>query len=376
MYKEFYLMNKDKKVLKLSSEPEKYGDAILKEVERYGELPMGFTSISEWVRSRQAPKHRKHIQRLLIQNGCANLAGFMETSYVLSLNDTFWVRPASDERTWDEVSLYRNPFNEILASIAFDGIPSNQTFSSTSPELSTDGAYAKCWIREHDDIYLIKKGHDKNGHQGLEPYSEFYASQLAKKFCKQRVVEYDLVEHKGEIVSKCKLFTDEEQGFLPIWKFPDRCNYVSDFEALYSQYGCLDEFRRMLVFDALVFNIDRHQGNHGFYIDNATQKIITVAPLFDHNQTLLPTTEDEELFDGDIDRILYTKTPKIGIDFVETAHKLLTPDIKGDLLKLRGFTFTKHAKYNLEDRRLHILEEIIEKQIDRIIGNVKIPICF
>ena len=30
-------------------------------------------------------------------------------------------------------------------------------FSTTSPELTTDGAFDKCWVKE-DDIYLIKAG--------------------------------------------------------------------------------------------------------------------------------------------------------------------------------------------------------------------------
>lgn len=59
---------------------------------------------------------------------------------------------------WEEVSLYRNPFNEVIATTTFDGSLSSSTFSSTSPEFSTDGQYAKCWMQEGDTIWLYKTG--------------------------------------------------------------------------------------------------------------------------------------------------------------------------------------------------------------------------
>ena len=35
----------------------------------------------------------------------------------------------------------------------------------------------------------------------------------------------------------------------------------------------------MLIFDALIFNTDRHYGNFGFLIDSHTNEIIAPAPL-------------------------------------------------------------------------------------------------
>lgn len=62
----------------------------------------------------------------------------------------------------------------------------------------------------------------------------------------------------------------------------------------YDSIGCLDDFRRMVVLDALIINDDRHLGNHGVLIDNDTQEIVRMAPVFDHNQALLPYAEEEE----------------------------------------------------------------------------------
>ena len=61
---------------------------------------------------------------------------------------------------WEDVSLYRNPFNEVISLAAFAGDLSGDSFSSTSPEFGTDGRFAKCWVRENDDIFLLKSGSD------------------------------------------------------------------------------------------------------------------------------------------------------------------------------------------------------------------------
>ena len=70
---------------------------------------------------RKAPKHRKHIRQLLEQYGCDGLEGFLQVTYALSLNDTFWIRRAGSSLNWRQMSPYTNPFNEIITQAAFDG---------------------------------------------------------------------------------------------------------------------------------------------------------------------------------------------------------------------------------------------------------------
>ncbi len=40
----------------------------------------------------------------------------------LSLTDAFWMKRADEAITWDDVSLYRNPFDDAIARTAFDGM--------------------------------------------------------------------------------------------------------------------------------------------------------------------------------------------------------------------------------------------------------------
>ena len=141
-------MNKDRPVLKFTILEGTFGTVELKETERYTDLlPLGFRSIQSWIESRQAPKHREHIAELMRVCGCSRLDGFVKITHALSLNDTFWTKPEESSLRWDEVSLYKNEFDETIARIAFEGGMYGARFPTTSPEFETDGSFAKCWVR-------------------------------------------------------------------------------------------------------------------------------------------------------------------------------------------------------------------------------------
>ena len=73
---------------------------------------------------------------------------------------------------------------------------------------------AEAWrFVEGDGIYLYKGGTEGAANTGNEPYSEYYACQIADKMgisC----VQYDLENWKGILASKCRLFTDIDTSFV------------------------------------------------------------------------------------------------------------------------------------------------------------------
>lgn len=370
---EFYLMNKDRKVLTFRMGKDEFDEIKCELVNTQsfaGEnLPVGFTDIQSWLQGRQAPKHRAHIAELLRQCGCYNLDGYIRITHALTLNDTFWVKPVNSDLQWKQVSLYSNEFDETIARIAFEGGMYGEQFSTTSPEFGTDGAYAKCWIRKNKGICLLKQGSDGARNTGLEPYSEYYSAQISKRICAE-YVDYDLEVYRGKLVSSCRLFTDEKTGFTPIDRLVKKDAGVTELLSYFESIGSGDAFRRMLVFDALTVNTDRHLGNFGVLVNNDTQKIMRMAPVFDNNQSLLPYAEEREF--QTIDEYLKTRPTRIGIDFNQVAHQVLTPEIRADLNNLKGFSFEKHPKYNLPEERLFHLEMLIEKQIYRILEDIRL----
>ena len=113
-------------------------------------LPYGFANINDWIDGRQIAKHRMPIERLMRKLGLTTRHDFIVMARCLSLTDTFWMKCVDEEIAWDEASLYRNPFDDVIARIAFDGTGMyGRQNSPTSPEYATSGSFAKCcaWRR-------------------------------------------------------------------------------------------------------------------------------------------------------------------------------------------------------------------------------------
>ena len=326
--------------------------------------PIGYQDLFSFLERRKAPKHRKHIQQLLEQYGCDDLEGFLQVTHALSLNDTFWVRGADSQLTWSEVSLYSNEFSEIISEAAFDGTISETDLSSTSPEFGTDGYYAKCWIREESGIHLYKSG---SAHYEIEPLSEFLASQLAVELC-PHAVPYNMDYYHGKLISKCPLFTSEKAGLAKASAvFRGNKRTIPELLRFFSEIGSGDAFRRMCVLDAVILNPDRHYGNFGVLFDTMTMEILEMAPVFDHNRSLFPELDNDQL--ARPERYLKHCRPRLGRDFLLTARGLLTDDIRRDLKRLDGFAFQQHPAIRAEQERLDALSNIVQKQIKDLLMN-------
>lgn len=89
---------------------------------------------------------------------------------------------------------------------------------------------------EDGGIYLYKGGTEGASNTSNEPYSEYYACQIANKMgidC----VQYDLENWKGILASKCRLFTDIDTSFVPIGRILRRTTLKA----------CLDYYKAMAV---------------------------------------------------------------------------------------------------------------------------------
>ena len=185
-------------------------------------LPMDLQRTDEgiikWLRHRVIPKNRTFVEEILKSLGLSvgNTKGIIDVCMGLSLNDCFWVVQKGFEGTFAEYNFYENDFFENLSSIAFTGIEKNNQSFNISPELTTNGMLPKAWRRmKNGEIYLYKGGSSGAANTGNEPYSEFYACQIAKTMG-LHAVTYDLENWKGILASKCQLFTDMDTAFVPI----------------------------------------------------------------------------------------------------------------------------------------------------------------
>lgn len=358
----YLLLNKNTKIARFSlsglSERINIDEQFIKLPEWYGDL-------RDFIRNRRAPKHRENIEKLLQLSGCDTLRGFLDISHALSLIDTFWVKDEHSSLEWEDVSLFKHPFNDVIAKTAFEGGLHGQQLSTTSPEYGTDGSFAKCWIREDGIIKMLKRGSSGASNAGLEPYSEYYASQVAKMFTND-FVKYDLRSKDSRICSVCDIFTSEDYGFVPYAALDTGNTSLDHILDLMHTLGFEDEVKTMFVLDAIIMNSDRHKNNFGFIIDNRTLEIQGMAPLFDHNLALMPyAVEKEEL----VFNSSYYKEhgPRIGDSWITIAADCLTPKTRKVLINLHDFKFTRHSKYNLPEWRLKALEKEMQDIIAAIL---------
>ena len=197
-----------------------------------------------------------------------------------------------------------------------------------------------------------------------------YRTKLSNEDIINKIVEnhaYEIVQFKKNIVSRCKMFTSEQEGFVPIYKYLDSSKIYNypQLIAFCKELGMEEEFRRMIILDAIIFNVDRHLGNFGFIVDNETFEILRFAPVFDHNMALLARAMQSDL--ENFDSYYQMLGHKIGGDFVSVAKKLMTPDIRRDVEELREFAFVPDDKYNLPMERLEFLSAAVRKQVEEIL---------
>lgn len=359
----YQLMNKDE-VVATYAEEKRLDDFRYNEIERLGSyFPYGFVNINDWIDGRQIAKHRVSIERLMRELGLTTRHDFIGMARCLSLTDTFWMKRADEEITWADVSLYRNPFDDVIARIAFDGTGMyGRQNSPTSPEYATSGSFAKCWVRENGRISLLKRGSTGYANAGFEPYSEKLASDILAAAHIDHV-DYTVVNFRGKLASKCPLFTSEQTGFVSAHRFFDGPFEVEDMLEFCAAHNAEEGFREMVVMDAVVANVDRHSGNYGFLVDNDTGEILRMAPLFDHNMACLPMMMEGDNFDEYLNMI----GPKIGADFSTIAKAVMTPAIRSKLVALKDFAYTDPG-LGYPQWKLDTVNRLKDRMIDNILG--------
>lgn len=333
-------------------------------------LPLDLTlsddSLYKWLKHRTIPSNRAYVRNLLSKCGL-NLnrpLGIIKVSKGLSLNDCYWIVEEGFTGTFAEYNLYDNHLSRILANIAFTGYGSSVRSSlASSPEFTTNGMLPKCWRRIDGKIYLYKGGTSGASNTGMEPYSEYYAAQVAQAMG-INAIDYSLSKWKGELCSYCELFTDKERSFIPV----GRIVKVGGMEAVRKYYNDLGEeyvkaLDDMIVLDALICNTDRHYGNFGFLVDNNTNRITAPAPLFDHGNSLFNFVGCDDLESyKKFSRYASTLLPCVYDDFLDEAKSVLTKNHRDKLRKLLDFSFKKHSRYNLPKLRLKYLERFIQER--------------
>lgn len=329
-------------------------------------LPLGMSPTSEsltrWLRHRTIPANRAYAQNFLSKNGLSenDFIGILQICKGLSLTDCYWVTYPNDQKTFAEVNLFDNRFSQVLSQIAFTGYGSSPASKfRSSPEFTTNGMLPKAWRRKEGKVLLYKGGTSGLANTGKEPYSEFYAAQVADAMGIPHVT-YGLSKWKGQLCSTCELFTSKDISFVPASTLisTSRISQIIDW---FDDHGWKNDLADMLVLDAVIRNTDRHLGNFGFLVDNHTNQLLRPAPIFDNGLSLYCYVMDNDL--NNLAEQEKTLAPALYADFDEVALHVIGQKQKQELRHLLTFKFKKHSRYNLSDERIKMLESAIQGKV-------------
>ena len=332
------------------------------------DMELSDAGVLKWLQKRVIPKNRAYVAEILKTFGLSinDTKGIIDVCKGLSLNDSYWVVPGDFSGTFAQYNLYENRFSEILSLVAYTGIGQSDATFTTSPELTTNGMLPKAWrFIEGKGIYLYKGGTFGAANAGKEPYSEFYASQVAQAMG-LNAVSYELENWKGILASRCKLFTDIDTSYIPIGRIVREGGLKACLD-YYEKLGpeAYEQIKSMLVFDAVIYNEDRHFGNFGVLRDNHSGAVIGSAPIFDNGLSLFNFAMPEDF--KDLDNYAKTRGTPYGISFETVCREVMGPVQTGQLRKLIGFTFQRHPRLNLPDDRLRAIERHLQKRVRQLL---------
>lgn len=348
-------------------------------------LPISLTPTDEglgnWLKNRSVPKNREFIKELINSMGLNidNVQSLLDVSKGLSLNDAYWICKKNEHINFDDINLYENDFSSAISLVAFTGFNTKIEALCSSPEFTTTGMLPKCWRRINNETILFKGGTRDYANAGHEPYSEYYASQIAQKLGYNHI-DYGLEKWKGILASTCPLFTSKNTGYVPIAYYVPSGNIgaVNDYIKTLSSKNLnlsnmYKDFQRMILFDALIYNKDRHFGNFGFMVDNRTLEIKGLNPIFDNGAGLFAYALDSETKDLNVLK-KYASTDNIsyyGLPYDDVVKAICSKDMAADLRKLINFKFVRHPKYNLSEERLNSIEQFINERAIELLNIVE-----
>ncbi|MCI9337193.1 MAG: hypothetical protein HFH93_06590 [Lachnospiraceae bacterium] len=202
------------------------------------------------------------------------------TCRAASVSDPYWLKFEEDrDICWSKVDVKQNPLNEVVAQVALHGKSLTLQGSMVTPELTTNGTYAKAWRRHADGLlWLYKLGENGN----TESRIEVMCSGLLDKMNVDHV-HYEAGTDEDRYVCMCPCMTTRDKAILTGMEFISYCNVNGldperemlrvDGESIY----------KMWIVDFLISNRDRHGQNWGFFYDTGSMEILGCHPLFDHN---------------------------------------------------------------------------------------------
>ncbi|MCL2153163.1 MAG: HipA domain-containing protein [Oscillospiraceae bacterium] len=303
----YTIMHKDKPVADIEINESAVAIVAIGTVHDALRVPLGVGSIkggialdelNDWLRGRSIPASRAGIRDLYARLGRESTDFLILKCYALSLSDHYWLRSVGSAVSWSNVNFFENDFSRDMGEMLFGREPADKKrINLMSPDNTSDGWLKKKWIVSDGKRKLIKGGSEPFKQ---EPFNEVIASVIAQRLGIQHV-PYTLMFDEGEPLSVCDNFLSVETELITAWKvFHSQMMKDSDSEFTHflrccdslGIVGVRNDIEKMLAFDYIIANEDRHFNNFGFIRNADTLEWVGFAPLFDSGTSLWHSSFD------------------------------------------------------------------------------------
>lgn len=303
---EFYLMHKN--IVVASMELDLQGDlSKLRRNLSCGEhCPLGGQmndmKFHQWWKDRAIPKTRKGSSYALRQLGFQSTNSLLVNNLALSLNDCYWIKPASSNIFWEQVSLFRNNFVDIFGELTFDTTKNLDLRGKTVFRFaSSQGELQKKWcIDENGNRFLVKGNWGTSYQQSL---NEVFATHLHIMQGVNNITPYfltlvDVEDNQKGIGCFSYNFCNENVEFISAWELLQTVKIKQNeswynvlkkicVERLGFSETYVDNFLGYeIMTDFIMSNTDRHMNNIGVLRNPDTLEYIGFAPIYDTGNSM------------------------------------------------------------------------------------------
>lgn len=170
-------------------------------------------NFEEWLKNRFVSHQRANMRQVYEDLHITCLGDVIKQSLGISLNDTLWITTEDDTTAWREISPYTIEPSEYISLMAFTGRSCGIKTFYRSPEFTTHGNLAKCWIHNAYDgkFHLYKTLGSPNLYGDVGYLYSLLGSKLAR-FLGVAMPKQQLSTCLGQRVITSELWTNEDHS--------------------------------------------------------------------------------------------------------------------------------------------------------------------
>lgn len=327
-------------------------------------------ALNKWWTGRSIPASRMGINDALETLGIHNSQMLLTKCLGLSLSDHYWVRPAGSDMSWESVNFFDNDFSDDIGDVLFGTTVKSLNFDYASPDNTSDGNLQKRWKILDTKRCLIKSG---SAPYRQQPFNEVIASAILDKLGTDHI-PYRLMWIDDKPYSVCENFVTKNTELISAARLLQiRPKENNENEYLHVVNICKElgidivpMLDRMIVFDYIIANEDRHFGNFGLLRDPDTLEWLGAAPLFDNGTSLWYDRQTFQFLTDEIKCKPFKKTHGEQLKLVTSFDWL-------DLSKLEGIedvfssvmSDPRTQKY-VDAQRMEMISHELRQRIDRL----------